>query len=89
MAQVIIRNLDAETVESLKARAKRNGRSLEAELREVLAQSVARDAREEFLEWVGQHRIPGDPDVDVAALIHEGRDERMRAVQEAIHGTDH
>ncbi len=88
MAQVIIRNLDAETVAALKARAKRNGRSLEAELRDVLTKSVARDAREEFLEWVDQHRLPGGPDVDVVALIHQGREERTRAILEAIDGTD-
>jgi len=88
MAQVIIRNLDPETVDALKARAKRNGRSLEAELRDVLSQTVARDAREEFLDWVDQHRLPGGPDVDVAALVREGRDERTRTILEAIHGTD-
>jgi antitoxin FitA len=89
MAQVIIRNLDPETVAALKARAKRNGRSLEAELRDVLTQSVARDTREEFLEWVDKHRLPGGPDVDVVALIHKGREERTRAILEAIDGTDH
>jgi plasmid stability protein len=89
MAQVIIRNLDPRTVEALKARAKRNGRSLEAELREVLTRSVARDARQEFLEWVDQHRLPGGPDVDVVALVHQGREERTRAILEAIDGTGH
>lgn len=88
MAQVIVRKLDSETVAVLKARAKRNGRSLEAELRDVLAESVARDAREEFLKWVDQHRLPGGPDVDVVALIHQGREERTRAIREAIDGTD-
>ncbi len=88
MAQVIIRNLDAETVESLKARAKVNGRSLEAELRDLLTQSVARDARDEFLNWVDRNRLPGGPDVDVAALVHEGREERTRAILEAIDGPD-
>ena len=88
MAQVIIRNLDPETVETLKARAKRHGRSLESELRELLTQSAARDAKEAFLEWVDAHRLPGSPDVDVVALIHAGREERSRAIWEAIHGTD-
>ena len=87
MAQVIIRNLNSETVEALKARAKRNGRSLEAELREVLTRSIARDTRQEFLEWVDQHHLPGGPDVDVVALVHEGREERTRAILEAIDGT--
>ena len=88
MAQVIVRNLDPEIVQTLKARAKRHGRSLEGELRELLTESAARDAREEFLEWVDEHRLPGGPDVDVAALVREGREERSRAIWEAIHGTD-
>ena len=36
MAQVLIRNLDESVVKKLRARAKANGRSLEAELRLVL-----------------------------------------------------
>jgi antitoxin FitA len=88
MAQVIIRNLDPNIVEALKARAKRHERSLEAELRETLTQSVVRD-REDFLNWVDRHRIPGGPDVDVVALIHQGREERTRAIMEAIDGPDH
>jgi plasmid stability protein len=89
MAQVIIRNLDPETVEALKARAKRNGRSLEAELREVLARSVACDAREEFLEWVDRHRLPAVTGLDIVELIREGREVRTRAILEAALGTDH
>lgn len=75
MAQVIIRNLDPKTVEALKARARRKARSLEAELRDVLTESVARDAREDFLRWVDEHRFGGVPD--------------DRAIGEAIHGADH
>jgi hypothetical protein len=89
MAQVIIRNLDPETVEALKARAKRNGRSLEAELREVLSERVARDAREEFLDWVDRHRLPAVPGLDIVELIHEAREERTRTILEAALGTDH
>lgn len=36
MAQVLIRNLDDELVDAYRAAAKRNGRSLEAQLREAL-----------------------------------------------------
>ena len=36
MAQVLIRNLDDELVDAYREAAKRNGRSLEAQLREAL-----------------------------------------------------
>ena len=36
MAQLIVRNLDDDTVQALKRRAARNGRSAEAEHREIL-----------------------------------------------------
>ena len=44
MASIIVRNLDAKIHKRLKARAKRNGRSLEAELREILARASAEPA---------------------------------------------
>jgi plasmid stability protein len=36
MAQVLVRDLEAEVVARLKARAKRHGRSLQTELKEIL-----------------------------------------------------
>jgi plasmid stability protein len=59
MAQVIVRNLEPKTVELLKARARRHGRSLEAELRATLAESVASDADAQFIDWMREHRLPG------------------------------
>ena len=40
MAQIIVRNLDDAVVERLKARARDNDRSLEAEVRHILEQSA-------------------------------------------------
>jgi plasmid stability protein len=40
MAQIVVRNLDNVVVARLKARAKAKGRSLEAEVRRILKQSV-------------------------------------------------
>ena len=48
MVQVLIRQLDDEVVEALKRRAKAGGRSLEAELREILREA-ATDPWEELL----------------------------------------
>jgi len=43
MAQVLIRNLDDETVDRLKARAARNDRSLQAELQVILERAAETD----------------------------------------------
>jgi len=43
VAQVVIRDLDADVVERLKQRAQRSGRSLEAELRLVLRRAADED----------------------------------------------
>ncbi|MEZ5536698.1 MAG: Arc family DNA-binding protein [Thiolinea sp.] len=40
MSQLLIRNLEAETVEKLKARAKNNHRSLQAEVQLILEQAA-------------------------------------------------
>ena len=42
MANVTVRNIDEEVIASLKAQAKVNHRSLEGEIRHVLAQQVLR-----------------------------------------------
>lgn len=41
MASIVVRNLDPEVVERLKERARRNGRSLEAEVRMILGSEAA------------------------------------------------
>ena len=41
MAQVLIRDLGSEVVDKLKERAKFRGRSLEAELRQILQEAAA------------------------------------------------
>ncbi len=43
MAQLVVRNLDAEVKERLCRRAARRGRSMEEEAREILRSAVARD----------------------------------------------
>jgi plasmid stability protein len=43
MAQLVVRNLDAEVKERLRRRAIRRGRSMEDEVREILRAAVARD----------------------------------------------
>lgn len=67
MPTLTIRNVSAGTVKSLKALAKRNGRSMEQEVRELLAgytaerQSVLRQLEE---RWARQARRPTAAEID-------------------------
>jgi plasmid stability protein len=45
MAQLVVRNLEDEVKEKLKERARRNGRSTEEEVREILRSSVLAPSR--------------------------------------------
>jgi plasmid stability protein len=46
MAQVLVRELDDKVVSRLKRRAKKSGRSLQAELRHILEQAARQDMTE-------------------------------------------
>ncbi len=75
MAQVIVRNLDEAVVVRLKRRAAANKRSLEQELRLVLA-AAARPALGEFREKAAaiRQRSAGRRQTDSVRLIREDRD---------------
>ncbi|MCB1810528.1 MAG: hypothetical protein KDK04_02220 [Candidatus Competibacteraceae bacterium] len=53
MAAIIIRNLDPATKTGLSARARRHGRSMEAEVRAILDQTIAQD-HETLAEFVAR-----------------------------------
>lgn len=75
MAQIIVRNLDDAVVDLLKARARTNDRSLEAEVRLILEQSSKVDmvqARQIVMER--RKRLQGREFVDSVELIREDRD---------------
>ncbi len=74
MAQVLVRDLDDSVVERLKARAKRHGRSLEAELRIVLEQSASADMLEarRVADWI-RAALRGREHSDSADLMAEDR----------------
>jgi len=76
MASVTIRNLDDEVVARLKDRAKANKRSLEAELREILARSTGLMTGEELIALAKRiaAQTPDVPQTDSAELIREDRD---------------
>ncbi len=74
MAQLIVRNIDASLVQQLRERAARNGRSAEAEHREILrAALTAGDARPSFLEFLKTMPEVGE-DEDFERVIDYPRD---------------
>ncbi len=75
MAQVIVRNIDDNTIARLKARAARSGHSLEQELRLIIT-SAARLSREEFRQRAAEmrERLRGRRHTDSVTLIREDRD---------------
>lgn len=83
MAQVLVRDLPDETVARLKEKAAEAGRSLEAELRDILnqaAQPSHEQRKQEALESLRRIRErsrpwqPGEP--TAADMIREDRDSR-------------
>jgi plasmid stability protein len=79
MAQVLIRNIDEQVMERLKARAAAQRKSLEQELRDILAEA-AKPSRAERLEEMRRIRamsLPLPPGAPLAEdLIREDRDSR-------------
>lgn len=75
MGQVIVRNLDDETIVALKARAAMRGNSLEQELRGILAQA-ARPGPKERLALADEIRAmtPRKRQGNSTALVREDRE---------------
>ncbi len=76
MANLTIRNLDDAVVERLKARAKQNDRSLEAEIRVLLAEAANHPSRKQFRELAERiaEMTPDVPQTDSVELLREDRD---------------
>jgi plasmid stability protein len=77
MAQLLVRGIDPAIVEKLKARAKRNGRSTEAEVRAILEREAAagdRGSWEEELERVRAMFAGRTFSQSAAELIREDRE---------------
>jgi len=75
MAQILIRDLDDGTVERLKDRARRHGRSLEGEARLVLTQAAGLscdDARALARQW--HKKLAGRELPDSTRLIRKDRE---------------
>jgi plasmid stability protein len=77
MPNVLVRDLDAEVLKQLKAAAKANGRSLQAEIHDVLRRAGTRnlaETRRLSARWL--KRLSRSGHSDSAALIREDRDAR-------------
>jgi antitoxin FitA len=75
MAQILVRDLDKDTVERLKRRAKQEGRSLQSEVKAILEQAVPMDMKS-AREFAGRirKRFAGRRFGDSAELIREDRE---------------
>ena len=82
MPDLLIRNLQPHTVEFFKARARRKGISLQAEVQALIedAEACERDERDRLVEEMRAIRTslatPGRVFSDSGELIREDRDER-------------
>jgi plasmid stability protein len=77
MANILIRDLDDEVLARLKATAKAQGRSLQAEIHEVLEGASKRslaETRRLSAQWL--KRLEGSSQTDSTRLIREDRDAR-------------
>jgi plasmid stability protein len=77
MPDVLIRDLDDDVLRQLKAAAKTHGRSLQAEIHDVLRRANTRtlaETRRLSAKWL--KRLSRPDHSDSAALIREDRDER-------------
>lgn len=75
MANLTIRNIEDETVEALKQRAKSHRRSLEGELRQILADAVCPTAPVDLRLLAEQiaAMTPDGPQTDSTELLREDR----------------
>ena len=77
MPNVLVRDLDEDVLKQIKAAAKANGRSLQAEIHDVLRRASTRNlaaTRRLSSKWL--KRLEGTSHSDSAALIRKDRDAR-------------
>jgi plasmid stability protein len=77
MANVLVRGLDDEVLKQLKAAAKAHGRSLQAEIHDVLQRAGTRnlaETRRLSARWL--KRLRNSPQSDSSLMIREDRDQR-------------
>jgi plasmid stability protein len=73
MPDILVRGLDAETLKRLKARAKRNGRSLQSEAKIVLESAAGASLAEALSAARAWRKKLGERFDDGVALVREDR----------------
>jgi antitoxin FitA len=78
MASLSVRNLDDDLLSRLKRRAARHGRSAEAEVRDILRQTLSGEAETDFDDLAAEFRALTARRQHTPAedLLRESRDER-------------
>ena len=75
MPNILVRDLRAETTKRLKERARRHGRSLQAEVKSVLEQVAGKTLEEVLAEAASmRRRFQSRPMADSCDLIREDRE---------------
>ena len=77
MATLLVRDLDADVLKQLKAAAKAHGRSLQAEIHDVLHRATTRnlaETRRLSARWL--KRLRNSSPSDSSVMIREDRDRR-------------
>ena len=79
MGQILVRNVDDAVLKGLKVQAKANGRSAEAEVREILAAAVPQTGkpRKPLASLIGK-AVAGRSQSEIDAYIRALRDEWER-----------
>jgi plasmid stability protein len=83
MAQILVRNMEEQTVKRLKARARKKGHSLQAEVKSILEQSAQELDRESAWKLADdirnriEKRVGGKLD-DSTVILRRDRDWRTR-----------
>ena len=76
MAQILIRGLDEQVVKALKAEALSHHRSLEAQVRSVLASWVKMGDFSRYMKKAASRRGPPKSEASAEQIIRESRDVR-------------
>lgn len=82
MAQVLIRNIDDDTLEALRARAKLRGVSLEQELRDIVRAAAPLSATEKVEISRRLRQRFAHEDFDASAAVRWGRDDEFFDLEE-------